>query len=282
VSLWLFGLWVGPGVGTRGFQKSLAWIRSSFFIGMVLSCASFALGDAAKEVPGALSSSGKVFLFTAKEFGVPILKASIEIDNGTSETGRPLYQVQARVDSLNSLGFLFRMNNRFISTMELETCSPVRYVKEINQGGFLIKDKNYLQTFTFDFSNKRVILERTDKKKGQEIPITTDTYDPLSMFTRCYLKEQLLPGQDLRMSIYDGVKLRQMVFHSKKERVRSKLFGEVEAVCLESSTSFSTFGDKEGIIRIWYAADGKKTPLAMELDLPVGTLKFELEEVKEL
>ncbi len=84
------------------------------------------------------------------------------------------------------------------------------------------------------------------------------------------------------MSIYDGVKLRHIVFHTKKEKVRSKLFGDVEAFCLESATPFSTFGDKEGIIRIWYTTDGKKTPLAIELDLPIGNLRFELEEVKEV
>jgi hypothetical protein len=252
-----------------------------FCIGIILLWKSIASSDVRKEVPEPPASSGKVFLYTAKKFGVPILKASIEINNGSSEKGRPLYQIQARVDSLHSPEFLFRMNNRFTSTMELETCSPVRYVKEINQGGFLIEDKNYVQTLTFDFSNKKVIVEKTEKKEGQEIPITADTYDPLSMFARCYLKEELHPGQDLHMSIYDGVKLRQLVFHSKKERVRSKMFGEMEAVCLESTTSFSSFGDKEGIIRIWYAANREKTPLAMELDLPIGSLKFELEEVKE-
>jgi hypothetical protein len=72
-----------------------------------------------------------------------------------------------------------------------------------------------------------------------------------------------------------------MVFHSKKEKVNSKMYGEVEAVCLESTTSFSTFGDKEGIIRIWYTNNREKIPILMELDLPVGNVKFELEEVKE-
>jgi hypothetical protein len=249
-------------------------------IGIILLWGSIALSDVRKEVPEPPASSGKIFLFTAKRFGVPILKASIEIGNGPSENGRPLYRIQARVDALHYLGFLFRMNNRFTSTMELETCLPVRYVKEINQRGFLVEDKNYLQTLTFDFSNKKVIVEKTERKERQEIPIPPDTYDPLSMFARCYLKEELHPGQDIRMCIYDGVKLRQMVFHAKKERVRSKLLGEAEAVCLESTTSFSTFGDKEGTIRIWYAADGKKTPLFMELDLPVGSVKFELEGIE--
>jgi hypothetical protein len=264
-------------------MRRVQWIIGVGFLllsGTILLWGSLVYSGIQKEVSEPPTSSGKVFLFTAKKFGVPVLKASIEINNGSSEKGRSLYQIQARVDSLHSPGFLFRMNNRFTSIMEGETCLPVRYVKEINQGGFLIRNKNYLQTLTFDFCNKKVIIEKTEKNMGQEIPITADTYDPLSMFARCYLKEELNSGQDIRMSIYDGVKLRQMVFHSKKERVESMLFGEVEAVCLESATSFSTFGDKEGIIRIWYIADGKKTPLAMELDLPVGSLKFELECIK--
>jgi hypothetical protein len=72
-----------------------------------------------------------------------------------------------------------------------------------------------------------------------------------------------------------------MVFHSKKEKVNSKMYGEVEAVCLESTTSFSTFGDKEGIIRIWYMNNRERIPILMELDLPVGNVRFELDEVKE-
>jgi len=252
-----------------------------FCFAIILFWGSIAYSDVGKEVPEPAASSGKYFLFTAKKFGIPILTTSIEISNRLAENGRPYYLIQARVDSLPSVGLLFRMNNRFTSTMESETCSPVRYVKEINQRGFLIADKNYVQTFIFDFNNKKVIHEKTEKKEGQEIPITVDTYDPLSMFARYYLKEELHPGQDLHMSIYDGVKLRQMVFHSKKESISSMMFGEVETICLESSTPFTTFGDKEGIIRIWYAANGKKTPLAMELELPIGSIRFELESIRE-
>ena len=148
-------------------------------IAIILFWGSIAYSDVRKQVPEPARSSGKVFLFTAKKFGVPILKTSIEITNGLSENGRPLYQIQARVDSLHSVGFLFRMNNRFTSTMELETCSPVRYVKEINQRGFLIEDKNYVQTFTFDFSNKKVVVEKTEKRGRQEIPFTPT---PMTLF----------------------------------------------------------------------------------------------------
>ncbi len=55
----------------------------------------------------------------------------------------------------------------------------------------------------------------------------------------------------------------------------------METVCLEATTSFASFEDREGIIRIWYTSDGKKTPVLMELDLPVGKVRFELDEVRE-
>ncbi len=73
-----------------------------------------------------------------------------------------------------------------------------------------------------------------------------------------------------------------MVFHSKKEKVGSKMYGEVEAICLESTTPFSSFGDKEGMIRIWFLNNREKIPIFIELDLPVGNIKFELEAIEEI
>jgi hypothetical protein len=249
------------------------------YIGIVSGWGSSAYSNEQKQHPDPRPGLGKVFLYTAKKFGVPILKASIKIENGSSEQGKPLYQIYANIESFDYLKFLFRVNNRFFSTVEAETCSPIRYVKEIDQQGFLVERKNYLQTVTFDFPNKKVVAEKGEKKERQEFAISSETSDPLSMFAKYYLKEELYPGENIRTSIFDGFKMRQMVFYSKKGKVRSKMFGNVEAMCLESSTSFSTFDDREGIIRIWYTADGKKIPVLIELDLPIGNVQFELESM---
>jgi len=150
------------------------------FIGAVSGKGFVAYSDEQKQIPEHRPGPGRVFLYTAKKFGVPILKASIKIENGSSEEGKPLYRIHASVSSLQ-LGFLFRMNNRFLSTMQAETCSPVRYVKEIDQEGLLVEKKNYFQAFTFDFPNKKVVAERGEKKERQEIPLSSETHDPLSM-----------------------------------------------------------------------------------------------------
>jgi hypothetical protein len=254
-------------------------IRNAFLILSLFVSVSSAYGDPQNPVFQAPSEAGKTFVYTATQLGIPILKAIIKIEATSSEPGHSFLQVQAFFNSLPYLGLLFRMNNHFISTMEAENCSPVQYVKEIDQDGMFIKNKNYTQTIAFNHLNARVVTEGREKKERQEIFIPPGTYDPLSMFARCYLKEEVHPGQDIRMSIFDGVKLRQLVFHSRKEKVKSKIYGKVGAMRLESSTSFSTFGDQEGTIRIWYLTNGQKTPISMELDLPVGKVKFELESV---
>jgi hypothetical protein len=256
------------------------WRNKVFFAaGMLVLLVGRALGESQPQISRPQAGIGKIFEYTASRFGVPFLKASIKIEEAPTDPTKSLLQVHAIFHSMDYLGLVFRMRNRFTSTVDAETCAPIRYVKEIDQEGLAIKNKHYLHVFNFDVLNKKVVVERMEKKEKEEISLPSSTYDPLSMFSRFYLKEDLHPGQDIPMSIYDGVKLRQMVFHSKKEKVKSKLYGEVDAVCLESTTSFSTFGEKEGLIRIWYIQDGGKTPILMQLDLPVGDVKFELESV---
>ncbi len=251
-------------------------VRRFLLIGILLMSGTVAYGgDPGMADKG--SGTGTSFLYTGKRLGIPVLKAYIKIENGSFDQGKPVCQIQAHVDSVN-LGFLFRMNNHFTSIVETETFTPIRYIKEIDQRGFLRETKNYRQTLTFDATHGKVVSEQKGEKR--EIPLPSNTYDPLSLFARYYLKEELHPDQDIRMFIYDGVKLREVVFHSRKEKVNTKLYGEIEAVCLESTTSFSTFGDKEGVIRIWYTADKEKTPVSIELDLPVGDVVFDLDSVE--
>ncbi|MBM4277217.1 MAG: DUF3108 domain-containing protein [Deltaproteobacteria bacterium] len=223
----------------------------------------------------------KTFHYVAKKLGLPILKATIRIGNGYSGQGKNLHKIEAQVISLKVPGFMFRMNNRFTSVLEMSSFSPMRYVKKIDQEGLFIQRKNYSETITFDSILHKATIEKKVTGEKREVFFPSQTYDPLAMFARYHLREDLSPDQEVRMSIFDGIKFREMVFHSKRSRVKSKVLGEVDAVCLESTTAFSSFGEKEGNIRIWYTADVDKIPISLELDLPVGMVRFELEGIRE-
>ncbi len=225
--------------------------------------------------------SERIFLYTAKKWGIPILRASIKIKNTIEKGGKPLLWVEAQVESLPNLRYLFWMKNRFISIINGENGSPISYLKEVNQGGPFIKNKNSHQLLTFDPLLQNVIIENGNPGEKRELTIPSKTYDPLSLFAKYYLKEELQAEKKLQVFVFDGIKLRNMIFHSREERITSPWAGPIRAIRLESSTPLSTFGDKEGRIRIWYTAHGEKIPLLMELDLPIGQIRFELDEVKE-
>jgi hypothetical protein len=250
-------------------------------IAIILWFGASAYGGGQEQALNPGNGSEKTFQYTARKLGIPILKATIKIGNGYSEQGKHLYKVEAQVSSLKVPGFMFRMNNRFTSFMETDPFSPLRYVKEIDQEGLFIQRKNYSETITFDSILHKAIVEKKAAGEKREVFFPSQTYDPLALFARYHLKEGLPPDQEVRMSIFDGIKFRQMVFHSKKSGVKSKVLGEVDAVCIESTTAFSSFGEKEGKIRIWYTANGDKIPISLELDLPVGIVRFELEEMRE-
>jgi hypothetical protein len=259
---------------------SVGWTAVGVAV-LIVALGTSVLGNVqtATQEPGA--EEGQTLVYLAKRFGVPVMRATIRIERGLSEPGRRLVQVVAQVDSLGYLGFLCRMHNRFTSVMDADTCLPVRYIKEIDQEGLLIRKKHYVQKISFDIAGRKMVIEKTGEKERQELMLPSATFDPLSMFARCYLKEDLQAGQDLRMSIHDGFRLRDLVFQSKRGRIHSKMFGELDAQCLESTTSFSTFGEKSGNIRIWYTLEGRKLPVSMELDLPVGDIKFDLERIEK-
>ncbi len=89
-----------------------------------------------------------------------------------------------------------------------------------------MKSKHYTQTLTFNMPQQKVIVEHSDVKEKQVVNLPPDTYDPLAMFARYYLKEGPLPEEDFKISIYDGIKFRTMVFHHKREQVESKAAGK--------------------------------------------------------
>lgn len=223
----------------------------------------------------------KIFIYIAKKFGIPVLQGTIKISNRFLNNGKAFLRIQVDVNSFPHIALLLKMNNRFVSIVDAETLSPVSFTKEIDQDGLFIKKKLYKQIHIFNHSDQKIVIEKIMENKKEEVLLPSSTYDPLSMFLRCHLKEEFKTGENFRFLIYDGVKLREMVFQSKKEIISLKEDIEIDTICLESKTSFSTFGEKEGTIRVWYTYDKKRIPILMELILPIGKVRFELEEIKE-
>ena len=216
------------------------------------------------------------FTYGAEKFGLRILEAVITLEKAQSEEGKEGYLVEARVETTGVTNWFFRMHNRFHSRVDARNLSPLRYVKEIHQKGIFSGEKQYTSVLTFNQGDNRVIVDGS-----KIIAVPPGTQDPLSFFVKYYIGEEIKPGEAIRMTIYDGIKLRQVIFNTKGESIDTQWCGQVEVICLESKVPFSSLGEREGIIKIWCTRDRRKVPVRIGLDLPIGMVRFELESFEE-
>jgi hypothetical protein len=216
------------------------------------------------------------FSYGAEKFGLRILEAVITLEEAPSEGGKKVYLAQARVETTGVTNWLFRMHNQFHSWVDARYLGPLRYVKEIDQKGIFSGEKHYRSVLTFSRGDNRVVVDGT-----KEVTIPPGTQDPLSFFVKYYLQGEIIAGEEIRMSIYDGIRLRQVTFSARGESIETEWRGPVDVICLESKVPFSSLGEREGIIRIWFTRDRRKVPVRIGLDLPIGTVRFELESFEE-
>jgi hypothetical protein len=245
----------------------------SVIISVLLFFASLSSSIAQPSLPG----KGLRFHYRVRKLGATVITASLSI-----EQGNPLYLVKAAVDTTGVTGLFFRMHNRFSSYIKEEGLVPSRYIKEINQWGIVSKKKRYTDIFTFDPALGKVLIQHANLPDVEEVPIPPQTYDPLAIFLKCFCELEMTNGRKLEMRIYDGIKIRDVTFIATSGEMRTHLYGTVKTICLESKVAFNSFGDKEGVIKIWYTDDAERLPVQISLELPsLGDVNFELDKVEK-
>jgi hypothetical protein len=245
-------------------------------IALFLFCALLPPAIGHPAIPGEVEK-GISFHYRVQKLGTTIITASLSI-----EREGPLHVVKATVDTTGMIRPFFRMHNRFCSYVKEDGLEPLQYVKEIDQRGIFSRNKRYTDILTFDPGTCTVLVEREDPPDAKEIAVPPHTYDPLAIFLKCFLEAEVEDGNQIEMIIYDGIKLRKVTFAASSTEIPTPLYGEVKAVCLESEVPFSSLGDKEGAIKIWYTDDERRIPVNITLELPsLGSVEFELERVEQ-
>jgi hypothetical protein len=243
---------------------------------LVLSCLLLLLNLPSAIAHPPMTGNGVRFHYRAHKLGATVIKASLSI-----EREGPFYVVKVTVDSTGIARPIFRMHNRFTSYIKEAGLEPYRYIKDVDQKGIFSNKKRYTDILTFDPVGCTVIVQRLDPPGVQAVSVPPQTFDPLSVFLKFFLKTGVPNGQKIMIRIYDGIKLKEVTFFAAKGEIDTHLYGAVKAISLESELPFSSLGDKEGVIKMWYTDDERRFPVAMHLKLPsVGNVEFELEKVE--
>ncbi|MCX6563014.1 MAG: DUF3108 domain-containing protein [Candidatus Aminicenantes bacterium] len=216
------------------------------------------------------------FFYDAKKMGLTVLKFSLSIERRDSR-----YCVTASFRTIGIARPFFRMDTTLRSYVKEGSLEPVSYEREVNEKRFLSKAQRFKEILYFHPEDSKILAVRGDPPRTREVSVPPQTRDPLAMFLNYYLGAEVRVGDQVTLTIYDGVNLRDVSFSAAREEIPTRLFGRIQTMCVKTRTFFSTFDYQEGTIKAWYTTDERRYPVQISIDLPsLGTITFVLVKVE--
>ncbi len=188
----------------------------------------------------------------------------------------PVYHVIGKGKTTGLARVFFKVDDTYESYFGRNDNKPHKFVRNIDEGGYT---KDY--DITFDYSEKKALLNDKKNKKTFDFDINDNVQDLLSAayhLRNNFAAEDLVVNESISMDMLyddDGVYQFKLKFLGK-EVVRTK-FGKVECLKFRPYVqSGRVFKEKESLT-LWVSNDLNKIPIRIKADLAVGSIKADLD-----
>lgn len=182
-----------------------------------------------------------------------------------------------RVDgaTYKSYEWFYKVRDIYESYIDPETMLPYRFARDVNEGGFIIKEQ-------YDFGEKR---EKVFTKNFKKQPVAKDTFDIHSCVHD--VVSAIYYARNIDYSRYDvGDKIPIDVFIDRKvyslyirymgrSKVETKL-GTFDTYILKPLLVDNDYFDGGEEMTLYVTADKNRLPVRIESPLTVGTVKVDL------
>jgi hypothetical protein len=204
--------------------------------------------------------------------------ATLQLEE-TKKDDPDLFHIKGRGWSTGVVNVFFPVEDDYQSYFDKETQQPARFIRKIREGGYT-KNKEIF----FDFSKQKARV--LDHKNGKEdiFSIDSDAFDMLSAFY--YFRNMdltgLKKGEIVRINLFydDRMNLVELQYIGK-EVIRTR-FGKIRTIVFKPLVEEGrVFSDKESVL-VWFTDDRAKIPVRIKAAILVGSVKFELHEVKNI
>ncbi|AOW08591.1 DUF3108 domain-containing protein [Flavobacterium gilvum] len=195
-------------------------------------------------------------------------------------SGEPVYHVIGKGYSIGMTKFFFNVEDVYESYIDKDTRNPYRYVRKINEGGYIKNQEGF-----FNQKTNKVLVKDYKHKTEKTFDFTKNTQDILSSFY--YLRNY--PNIN-KMKAGDSIVI-NMFFDNETTKFKLKLvgrediktkFGIVSSMVFRPLVQSGRIFKEEESLTIWISDDYNKIPLRIKATLLVGSLKADLEEYKGL
>ena len=204
--------------------------------------------------------------FTAGEavFAVPAMD---------TVNGRPSYRIQFTVNSTPSFSWIYKVEDRYETVVDVAGLFPWRFTQSIREGG-------YSRDFEADFDHYRGVA----RTKDGEYPIPPNVQDVVSALylSRTFDFGNMRPGQRTQLqNFYKDSSYTLAVRFLGFQKV-SVDAGTFDCFLIEPLIKEGGLFKSEGRILIWLSNDERRIPVKVSTKVVVGSIEAELREYSGL
>jgi len=170
--------------------------------------------------------------------------------------------------------YIFEVNDSYISYSNYKTLTPVHFIRDVNEGGYVIK-----QDYRFNSLKNEVLTEDSVYK------IPEKSQDMISAF---YYARNLLNRQNvqkdsiLRINIFmDEENYPMQIKYLKNEIVKTK-WGKINCMVFAPQLQKGRIFKDEEEMKIWISDDDNKLMIKVETKIIVGSIKAQLSSFEGL
>lgn len=182
--------------------------------------------------------------------------------------GKKVFHAKAYAKTSGMADKLFKVKDIYECYMDLETCRPIKSIKNIKEGNY----KQYNEVY-YNFPANMAISKRTG-----EHAIPENIQDVVSSFyyARNSLFKNLIKGQVIPLNTFFDDKIYPLKIRFIGIEVIESEFGKIN--CLKFSPEVEpgrVFTTKDDLV-IWISNDENLVPIRIQMNLIVGSVKCDL------
>ena len=181
--------------------------------------------------------------------------------------GHKVYHVTGDGKTGKSYELFYKVKDRYETYIDRETMLPLRFIRNVNEGGFKIK-----QDIIFDHKKGKAV----DDKKVYDIPKCTQDVLSAIFFARNINYNKYKPGDKIPFDMFLDDKVYNLyIKYVGKEVIKTRMgtYNAIKIVPLLIEGTIFKGGEK---MTIWVTDDANHIPLRIDSPILVGSIKVDL------
>lgn len=216
---------------------------------------------------------GEKLTFDVKYGFVTAGVAVMEIPKMKRLSGRDVYQITFKVNSIPSFDPLYKVRDRYETYLDKEGLFPWRFEQHIREGG-------YSRDFSAFFDQRRGIAKTSEG--SYEIPLYVNDIVSAFYYARSFDYSKMKEGEvfELHNFYKNKVYPLQIIYHGK-ETIDVEA-GKFKCIIVEPVIAKGGLFKTEGNVIIWLSDDQLRIPVKVKTKIIIGSIDAELTEYEGL